>query len=114
MWETAGKAGLITANLMWSAFVALPFFLLIPRVLLGRDLLKLFPVLRLHIMSLTRYVRSFLPPDIFNDFVQEKSLDLKLSKILEWIDLPLSERPQLILGTPSETWALTIFLSLIF
>lgn len=28
----------------------------------------------------------------------EVSLDTKLAQILEWIDLPLSERPQLILG----------------
>jgi hypothetical protein len=40
-------------------------------------------------------------------------LDIKLSQILEWIDLPLSERPQLILGMSSETWALAKFLSFI-
>jgi hypothetical protein len=44
-------------------------FCVVPRVLLGRDLLKLFPELRLHISSLSRYVHSFLPPDVFNDFV---------------------------------------------
>lgn len=40
-------------------------------------------------------------------------MDVKLSQILEWIDLPLSERPQLILGSSSEPWALTIFLSVL-
>jgi hypothetical protein len=45
------------------------FFYVVPRVLSGRDLLKLFPELRLHISSLSRYVRSLLPPYVFNDFV---------------------------------------------
>ncbi len=40
-------------------------------------------------------------------------MDVKLSQVMEWIDLPLSERPQLILGMSSETWALTILLSFI-
>ena len=44
-------------------------FSTLSHVLLGRDLLKLFPELRLHISSLSRYVRSFLPPDVFNDFM---------------------------------------------
>jgi hypothetical protein len=30
--------------------------------------------------------------------MQEQPLETKLSKLLEWIDLPLEERPQLILG----------------
>ena len=34
-------------------------------------------------------------------------MDAKLAKILEWIDLSLNERPQLILGTCSETCAST-------
>ena len=51
------------------SFIALLFFYFVPWVLLGQDLLKLFPELRLHISSLSRYVCSFLPPDIFNDFV---------------------------------------------
>jgi hypothetical protein len=46
------------------SFIAL-LFLTLSHVLLGQDLLKLLPELRLHIMSLSRYVRSFLPPDVF-------------------------------------------------
>ncbi|KAH9179365.1 Phosphodiest-domain-containing protein [Lactarius sanguifluus] len=58
MWETAGKAGLITANLMWPG-----------------------PAQTLSGASSYNKV----------------SLDTKLAQILDWIDLPLSERPQLIL-----------------
>jgi predicted AlkP superfamily pyrophosphatase or phosphodiesterase len=65
MWETAGRAGLITANLMWPG----P-----PQTLSGAS------------------------PTYFVPFANKVSLDIKLSQILEWIDLPLSERPQLILA----------------
>ncbi|KAF8500851.1 Phosphodiest-domain-containing protein [Russula emetica] len=65
MWETAGRAGLITANLMWPG----P-----PQTLSGAS------------------------PTYFIPFADKVSLDVKLSQILEWIDLPLSERPQLILA----------------
>jgi hypothetical protein len=49
------------------SFIALLCYV-VPLVLLGRVLLKLFPELRLHITFLSRYVRSFLHPDAFNDF----------------------------------------------
>lgn len=57
-------------------FHRVTFFLrVVPRVLLGRDLLKHFPELRLRTSSLSRYVRSSLRlppcllPNVFNDFV---------------------------------------------
>ncbi|KAI9508874.1 midasin nuclear AAA ATPase [Russula earlei] len=65
MWETAGRAGLITANLMWPG----P-----PQTLSGAS------------------------PTYFVPWRDKVSLDVKLAQILEWIDLPLSKRPQLILG----------------
>ncbi|KAG1766183.1 alkaline-phosphatase-like protein [Suillus occidentalis] len=66
IWETAERAGIITANLMcrpgpWST-------------------------------SSGANSTYFLPWE--NHYALEK----KLSKLLEWIDLPLEERPQLILG----------------
>ena len=39
------------------------------RLLLGRNHLVLFPGFRLQNAFLSMYVRSFLPPDVFNDFV---------------------------------------------
>ncbi|KAG2125529.1 alkaline-phosphatase-like protein [Suillus cothurnatus] len=65
MWETAERAGIITANLMWPG----PW-------------------------STSSGMNStyFLPWE--NNYALEK----KLSNLLEWIDLPLEERPQLILG----------------
>ncbi|KAG2344502.1 Phosphodiest-domain-containing protein [Suillus weaverae] len=65
MWETAERAGIVTANLMWPG----PW-------------------------STSSGVNStyFLPWE--NNYALEK----KLSNLLEWIDLPLEERPQLILG----------------
>ncbi|KAH9047678.1 Phosphodiest-domain-containing protein [Lactarius hengduanensis] len=64
MWETAKKAGLITANLMWPG-----------------------PAQTL----------SGASPTYFVPWANKVSLDIKLAQILDWIDLPLSERPQLIL-----------------
>ncbi|OAX37436.1 Phosphodiest-domain-containing protein [Rhizopogon vinicolor AM-OR11-026] len=64
IWETAERAGIITANLMWAG----PW-----------------------IMS------SGVKPTYFLPWV-EQPLQTKLSKLLEWIDLPLEVRPQLILG----------------
>ncbi|KAG1894240.1 nucleotide pyrophosphatase [Suillus fuscotomentosus] len=65
MWETAERAGIITANLMWPG----PW-------------------------STSSGVNStyFLP------WEDNYALEKKLSNLLEWIDLPLEERPQLILG----------------
>lgn len=65
VWETAERAGIITANLMWPG----PW-------------------------STSSGVNStyFLPWE--NNYALEK----KLSNLLEWVDLPLEERPQLILG----------------
>ncbi|KAK2459691.1 hypothetical protein APHAL10511_008336 [Amanita phalloides] len=65
IWETARKAGLSTANLMWPG----P-----PKT--------------------TRGVSS----TFFVPWKDKVSLDDKLEQILRWIDLPLEERPQLILG----------------
>jgi hypothetical protein len=47
-------------------------FFTLSHILLGRDLLKLFPELRLHITSPSRYGRSFLPPAVLNDFCRIK------------------------------------------
>ncbi|OAX37433.1 Phosphodiest-domain-containing protein [Rhizopogon vinicolor AM-OR11-026] len=65
MWETAERAGIVTANLMWPG----PW-------------------------STSSGVNStyFIPWE--NHYPLEK----KLSNLLEWIDLPLETRPQLILG----------------
>ncbi|RDB14576.1 hypothetical protein Hypma_016311 [Hypsizygus marmoreus] len=65
MWETAGKAGLITANLMWPG----P-----PKTTSG---------------ATSTY---FVP------WKDKVPLDNKLDQILDWIDLPLEFRPQLIMA----------------
>ncbi|KAK1228074.1 hypothetical protein PQX77_008899 [Marasmius sp. AFHP31] len=65
MWETAGKAGLITANLMWPG----P-----PKTTSGAS------------------ATYFVP------WKDKVSLSTKLNQILTWIDLPLEQRPQLILA----------------
>ncbi|KAF8476639.1 Phosphodiest-domain-containing protein [Russula ochroleuca] len=65
MWETAGRAGLITANLMWPG----P-----PETFSGAS------------------------PTYFVPWADKVSLDVKLAQIMDWIDLPLSKRPQLILA----------------
>jgi len=65
MWETAGKAGVITANLMWPG---------------------------------PNRTMSGASPTYFVPWANKVSLNTKLAQILEWIDLPLSERPQLILA----------------
>jgi type I phosphodiesterase/nucleotide pyrophosphatase len=114
MWETAGRAGLITANLMWSVS-SRHFPLRCPT-----NIVRPGPPQTPSGASPTYFVPWAVCTFIFgfqgfpNDSVQDKvSLDVKLSQILEWIDLPLSERPQLILGMSSDSWALTIFLSFI-
>ncbi|KAL1675125.1 alkaline-phosphatase-like protein [Schizophyllum commune] len=65
MWETAEKAGLITANLMWPG----P-----PKMASGAS------------------------PTYFEPWRDKVPLQEKLDQILEWIDLPLEERPQLIMA----------------
>ncbi|KAF5333016.1 hypothetical protein D9758_015180 [Tetrapyrgos nigripes] len=65
MWETAGKAGIITANLMWPG----P-----PKTTSGAS---------------STY---FVP------WQDKVALSIKLDKIFEWIDMPLEERPQLIMA----------------
>ncbi|KAF8630839.1 hypothetical protein AX17_005198 [Amanita inopinata Kibby_2008] len=65
MWETAHKAGMVTANLMWPG----P-----PETATGA--------------SSTYFVQ-------WRDKVP---LDAKLDQILQWIDLPLEQRPQLIMA----------------
>ncbi|KAJ6627839.1 alkaline-phosphatase-like protein [Mycena sp. CBHHK59/15] len=65
MWETAGKAGIVTANLMWPG----P-----PKTTSGAS---------------STY---FIP---WKDKVPLKE---KLDQIVEWIDLPFQERPQLIMA----------------
>ncbi|KAI0304302.1 Phosphodiest-domain-containing protein [Multifurca ochricompacta] len=65
MWETAGKAGLITANLMWPG---------------------------------PPQMSSGATPTYFVPWANKVSLNTKLAQILKWIDLPLDERPQLILA----------------
>ncbi|KAL0960766.1 hypothetical protein HGRIS_005788 [Hohenbuehelia grisea] len=65
MWETAGKAGLITANLMWPG----P-----PKTTSG---------------AASTY---FVP------WKDKVSLSTKLDQLVKWIDLPLEERPQLLLA----------------
>ncbi|KAI0247612.1 Phosphodiest-domain-containing protein [Lactifluus subvellereus] len=65
MWETAARAGLVTANLMWPG----P-----PQTLSGAT------------------------PTYFVPWADKVSLDVKLAQIMEWIDLPLGKRPELILA----------------
>ncbi|KAF9262897.1 Phosphodiest-domain-containing protein [Marasmius fiardii PR-910] len=65
MWETAGKAGVITANLMWPG----P-----PKTTSGAS------------------------PTYFVPWKDKVPLATKLDQILAWIDLPLEERPQLIMA----------------
>ncbi|TDL22192.1 Phosphodiest-domain-containing protein [Rickenella mellea] len=65
MWETAGKAGIITANLMWPG----P-----PKTMSGAS---------------STY---FVP------WKNKVPLDNKLDQVMRWIDLPLEDRPQLIMA----------------
>ncbi|KAI3616046.1 type i phosphodiesterase nucleotide pyrophosphatase [Moniliophthora roreri] len=65
MWETAGKAGIITANLMWPG----------PPKTMSRA-----------------------TPTYFVPWKDKVPLSIKLDQILTWIDLPLEERPQLIMA----------------
>ncbi|OCH90922.1 Phosphodiest-domain-containing protein [Obba rivulosa] len=65
MWETADRAGLITANLMWPG---------------------------------PPTTSSGVSPTYFVPWRDKVPLQEKLDQILAWIDLPLSERPQLIMA----------------
>ncbi|KAG1887655.1 Phosphodiest-domain-containing protein [Suillus subluteus] len=65
MWETAERAGIITANLMWPG----PWS-----------------------------TSSGMNSTYFLPWEDNYALEKKLSNLLGWIDLPLEERPQLILG----------------
>ncbi|PCH39896.1 Phosphodiest-domain-containing protein [Wolfiporia cocos MD-104 SS10] len=65
MWETAQKAGIITANLMWPG----P-----PKTMSG------------------------VSPTYFIPWRDRVPLKEKLDQIMSWIDLPLEERPQLIMA----------------
>ncbi|KAJ8593020.1 Phosphodiest-domain-containing protein [Rhizopogon salebrosus TDB-379] len=65
MWETAERAGIITANLMWPG----PWS-----------------------------TSSGMNSTYFIPWEDHYPLEKKLSNLLEWIDLPLEARPQLILG----------------
>ena len=99
MWETAERAGLITANLMWSVSTYFCFcdYQIGPS---GQVLPKPYPGLRIHISCLGQCVTEFSTSERLSWKLgqNEVSLDTKLAQILEWIDLPLGERPQLILG----------------
>ncbi|EJC97836.1 Phosphodiest-domain-containing protein [Fomitiporia mediterranea MF3/22] len=65
MWETTGRAGLISANLMWPG----P-----PKTMTGAS------------------------PTYFKPWRDKVPLDEKLDQIMEWIDMPLEDRPQLIMA----------------
>ncbi|KAI0632394.1 Phosphodiest-domain-containing protein [Trametes polyzona] len=65
MWETAERAGLITANLMWPG---------------------------------PPETRTGVSPTYFIPWRDKVPQQEKLDQILEWIDLPLEERPQLIMA----------------
>jgi len=74
MWETAERAGIKTANLMWAG----------PPI-----------------------TSSGTSSTYFIPFRDKVPLQEKLDQILQWIDMDIDERPQLILGT-----CLTCFLSI--
>ncbi|KAJ7079766.1 alkaline-phosphatase-like protein [Mycena belliarum] len=65
MWETAGKAGIITANLMWPG----P-----PRTMSGAT------------------ATHFVP------WKDKVPLEDKLDQLIQWVDLPFEERPQLLMA----------------
>ncbi|KAF5360944.1 hypothetical protein D9756_004874 [Leucocoprinus leucothites] len=65
MWETAMKAGLLTANLMWPG----------------------------PLRTSTGASPTYMVP-----WVNHTPLDEKLDQLVRWIDLPLEERPQLLLA----------------
>ncbi|KAI0051055.1 Phosphodiest-domain-containing protein [Auriscalpium vulgare] len=65
MWETAGKAGVINANLMWPG---------------------------------PPKTQSGAAPTYFVPWKNKVSLREKLTQIVDWIDMPLEDRPQLILA----------------
>ncbi|GJJ13180.1 hypothetical protein Clacol_007431 [Clathrus columnatus] len=65
IWETAGKAGLITANLMWPG----------PPI-----------------------TQTGASPTYYVPFKNKVPLNEKLDQLLQWVDKPLEDRPQLILA----------------
>jgi hypothetical protein len=82
MWETANRAGLTTANLMW--FV-------LDHVVMNIVLITLF-------RPGPPATTSGAAPTYFIPWRNKVSLDDKLGQIMKWIDLPLAERPQLLMG----------------
>jgi predicted AlkP superfamily pyrophosphatase or phosphodiesterase len=65
MWETANKAGIITANLMWPG---------------------------------PPKTKSGSTPTYFVPWKDKVPLNVKLDQLLQWIDLPFEERPQLLMA----------------
>ncbi|KAE9408893.1 Phosphodiest-domain-containing protein [Gymnopus androsaceus JB14] len=65
MWETANKAGIITANLMWPG---------------------------------PPKTKSGAAPTYFVPWKDKVPLSVKLDQLLQWIDLPFEERPQLLMA----------------
>lgn len=103
MWETAERAGLTTANLMWYVWN-------VPR---KQDNENLNFVLQARPTNYIHWRKAYLlrpmegmsirPYDIFvtvKSVLQDKvSLKWKHDQIMSWIDLPLERRPQFIMGT---------------
>lgn len=105
MWETAGKAGVITANLMWFAFLRthkaavhnakqISFCQARPTNHNDRRISDLLRTLEGKHTSGCLFVTYFLIFALQNHV----SLKVKLDQIVNWIDLPLEKRPQLIMG----------------
>lgn len=84
MWETAEKAGIITANLMWPG----P-----PKTTSGASSTYFIPWK----VSITNHIFIAIYT-LFLDFQDKVSLSEKSSQILQWIDLPFEKRPQLVMG----------------
>jgi hypothetical protein len=84
MWETAEKAGVVTANLMWPG----P-----PKTKSGASSTYFVPwkVSPPNHTVIVVYTLSL-------GFQDKVPLSEKLDQILQWVDLPLEKRPQLIMG----------------
>jgi hypothetical protein len=91
MWETAERAGLITANLMWCVLYL--------NSSLALKLQELIPVLLTVNRPGPPTTLSGVSPTYFVPWRDRVPLQEKLDQILEWIDIEdVDERPELILS----------------
>ena len=102
MWETAGKAGMITANIMWYVWLSISTFSLVYQ---RRAFTQARPPdhqqwCQTHLFRFVGCQSVYDPLRIRSLTLRQEDISLseKLDRIMAWIDLPLGERPQFISG----------------